>query len=1146
MLDVIVSRDPEDARALAFQNIAKERRDRRVYFVVPSQYTLESERALFDALDVDSLIDVKVKSFRTIEREVIDQTSGKKKKHLSEAGRQMLLRTILLELEDDLTFYAVRTLEDGFLDVLSTTLREYKEYGITPETLEFMSEESEHTTNGKEKLHDLATIYRRYLERIEDVFLDVDDGIRLATSQVAEVDFYRTIHFYFDGFHSLSRLELDFVGELLRIGADVTVTLTSDISLLKAVQQADGDPEFVPESVIPDAQAFSITTHFFQQLSDLGHGPIELIAAPQSTRVPEEIRHAQRALFSYETKVRDPRGHIEVYRYRNTEQEVDGLVIQIEKLLQAGVRYRDIQVIMTDPSAHGKWIQRKFDREGYAYFFDEKRDILTHPLVRFIRFSLMLATKDFRREHVINLLKTGFLPVDQAEVERFQTFAEKRDLRGQMFFDDKYFVLDEAYFAENPRKRAQAEIEYAAVGRVRDVLLQYTAVFESLIGDVEKTMRDFTTDLYRYLEQEEVQNSLNAYESLLASRLDKELLDEQHQIWDSIVDIMDQIVEIAGDNVGDISLFTSLVDVGIRAIQVGIVPPFVDQISVGSLMRSRQSSRKYSFVVGMNDSYLPKPRKGHALMTETELTLLRDRGFYLPSMHRFGVEEENLAVYSLFSKATSRISLSYALIDSGNQQMQPSWFVRRILEATGGNAHVSKLDIPLEEQLYSKSLLAADIPENLRNKLEGREERKFSGEILRYLLQSKRPENQTIGQSIQFGLQYDNARSPLPMDVVAGLYADRGVYSATQIESYTACPYRHFVRYGLRPEEVREVAIDPIDVGNVIHGAVQAWTDWIAEDPDAAREMPDDVVSERAEEFYHAEIGKHVDAVRREEPKNRFILGLLRKTMHEASQKLLEQLRFSTARIMYHEVNFGRNKQFQPIELEIDGTNVRIEGRIDRVDILDVDGTKYTQVVDYKTGSKSFEIGKVEAGIDLQLALYLLATTDGKDGTYEPFGAFYLLVRPQPLYQTTDEIEDIDQNETKRFQMQGFLLKEEPVLRAADQSFSFDKDDDVRMLSEVFALRGRKRNSMDKDNLVTKDELNKIITRGKEIAKESLTEIRHGEISPRPYRIPAKNITACKYCDYKTICKFESSREFSRQRFVKNSDWKEWREDGDL
>jgi len=97
---------------------------------------------------------------------------------------------------------------------------------------------------------------------------------------------------------------------------------------------------------------------------------------------------------------------------------------------------------------------------------------------------------------------------------------------------------------------------------------------------------------------------------------------------------------------------------------------------------------------------------------------------------------------------------------------------------------------------------------------------------------------------------------------------------------------------------------------------------------------------------------------------------------------------------MGHEINFGINGDIPPIVIELeDGERIYLEGRIDRVDILNDEEGNYVKIIDYKSGSKDFSLSDVYYGFQIQLIVYLDAILSSEEKKHKvevhPGGIFY-------------------------------------------------------------------------------------------------------------------------------------------------------------
>ncbi len=193
-----------------------------------------------------------------------------------------------------------------------------------------------------------------------------------------------------------------------------------------------------------------------------------------------------------------------------------------------------------------------------------------------------------------------------------------------------------------------------------------------------------------------------------------------------------------------------------------------------------------------------------------------------------------------------------------------------------------------------------------------------------------------------------------------------------------------------------------------------------------------------------------------------------------------------------------------------------LTGRIDRVDILDDGGNKYVKIIDYKSGSTSFDMSDIFFGMQLQLILYLDAIIqNGRElfgdtqisGELLPGGVFYFNIN-DPMLSHNGELTDerLEQLVLRSFKMSGLMLDDESVKSA------IGADDGVV---------GKKAETTDGFVKLREYVIGKI--------KEIGTSITGGFIDPFPYRKGAR--TGCDYCGYDAVCGF-SARERKRYNTV--------------
>jgi RecB family exonuclease len=255
-------------------------------------------------------------------------------------------------------------------------------------------------------------------------------------------------------------------------------------------------------------------------------------------------------------------------------------------------------------------------------------------------------------------------------------------------------------------------------------------------------------------------------------------------------------------------------------------------------------------------------------------------------------------------------------------------------------------------------------------------------------------------------------------------WADRHIYSVSQLDSIVGCSFRFFVDRMLHLEELEE-ADDLLPAhlfGSFTHNVLaRFYRDWVAAGRGVPKAGDEWLAREKLLEAYYIEHEKFPDA-------SDFARDLLHLKLFgelgaegfgsnlRALDDVLDPgvlgqfLQMEMARGADHidflkpsnfEVGFGMGRQEQddpltlpdPVELDIGaGEEIRLRGRIDRIDISS-DGT--FAVTDYKSGRLP-EKKEIIKGYKTQLPVYLLVAEQLLSGTFqdpEAAGGLYYSLR---------------------------------------------------------------------------------------------------------------------------------------------------------
>ena len=125
---------------------------------------------------------------------------------------------------------------------------------------------------------------------------------------------------------------------------------------------------------------------------------------------------------------------------------------------------------------------------------------------------------------------------------------------------------------------------------------------------------------------------------------------------------------------------------------------------------------------------------------------------------------------------------------------------------------------------------------------------------------------------------------------------------------------------------------------------------------------------------------------------NRYLMQRLKRISKGAAWTLARHMQMGDFEAYGTEVEFGFESILPPIVIELSGgEKLLLNGKIDRIDIMDKNNTRYVKIIDYKSGQKSFDYNDIYYGLQLQLLIYLDAFLENNKQQFDikPGAVFY-------------------------------------------------------------------------------------------------------------------------------------------------------------
>ncbi|MFC4403207.1 helicase-exonuclease AddAB subunit AddB [Gracilibacillus xinjiangensis] len=1110
-----------------------------IIYLVPDQMTFQQEYALLNDSQINGSIRAQVYSFSRLAWRVMQKNGGATKKFITSTGIQMMLRKIIEQRTSEWKVFQKAIEKQGFLKQLEDMITEFKRYCITPDMLTEQIMEMDrfqHQTITEKaltnKLDDLYYIYDQLVQALAGAYMDNEDRLQLLIGKLMESDFLHDTEVYIDGFHHFTPQELMVIEVMLQKAKQVNITLTIDQ---------------VNDTVIDPLDLYHVTKETYVQMEQLAQKhnvsiETEILKNKEETAFVHLDRH-------FDDRPAVPFGQkapVQLAEAVHPRAEVEGAAQEIVKLVRdQNYRYRDIAILIREPEVYHDLITTVFEDYRIPVFVDEKRTMLNHPLIECVRSLLDVIEGDWRYDAIFRLLKTGFIPegdkqyrLDQEAIDQLENYVLEYGIRGR-----NRWLNDQPWLFQRFRgfdQSAQTDRELTIQKKINMYRNQVAEIIGPLDNDLREasTIKDKAIVLFNWLEQIRVPQQLEKIRDQYDQEGRIEKGREQDQVWDAIIQLLEEITEIAGEETIDLKAFRNILESGFDTLQFSHVPPSIDHIVVGSIDRSRMHGIKCAFLLGVNEGTWPMKQGGDGLISEEERNVLLTQGIQLAEGSKRQLLDDAFYVYSAFTLPTDYLWVSYPLSNEEGKMKAASPLVKRIEEIFPERLEKITLQDP-EEMMDAKRFITT--PVKTRGALTAQLARILRGypidsiwdHVLNWYIEQS--ENKATNQMVLKGLFYQNRPKNLSKETVEQLYSKEIKASVSRLETYHRCSYQHFARYNLGLEERQTYKLDAPDIGQLFHEALKQITEWVQKE---GRNFAD-IYDKEARTYANRAIGHLAPVLQHQilhsSKRYQYIQRKLENIIARATFILSEQARKSLFSPIGLEVGFGYPNQLAPLEIPLKGDyKLLLRGRIDRVDQAIEQDQLFLRIIDYKSSSKGLNLSEVYYGLALQMLAYLdVVLTNARQWLGQeasPAGVLYFHVH-NPMLSLADNLAEdkIEAEIFKQFKMKGLLLEQEDVVKMMDTSLESGR-------SNIVPAGFSKTGSFYKGSQVADKEIfDQLQSYIRQLMAGAGIAMLDGEVSLNPFQ--KQDQVACTFCSYRSVCQFDPT--LSENNYHKLKDLKD-------
>lgn len=1031
------------------QDVADEKNGR--ILMVPELISHDTERRLCAVAGNTSSRFAEVLSFTRLARRVADSCGTAACECMDNGGRIVAMAAATRQLHSRLKAYAAVETKPEFLQGLLDAVDEFKRCCISPSDLKAAALK----TDGSfaQKLEELSLILESYDSICAQGKKDPRDQMTWLLEELEAGNFAREHVFYIDGFPDFTVQHMEILIHLIRESAHVVVSLNCDCpgSTMLAFEKT-GETAL---QLLNAAKKYGVEANILN------------IPARQ-----DELSFLRQRLFQGKISDRIPAESLSLFCTDTQYHECLVAAERIQNLVLNGARYRDINLIYTDPS-YANILEMVLRRCRIPAYFSGTEPILSKTVITAILTALDTALTGFEKEDVIRYLKSPLSPLDFDLRDKLENYALLWNIDRNGWLQQWRYHPAGLGADWDTQSEAQIQILENARNCLITPLIQFRDAFR-----LAKNMRQQVKAIYQFFCTIALDERLETLAKEYDSRGENRNAQVLNQLWNILVGALEQLHDVLGDTTWDHETFTRLFRLLLSQYDVGTIPTVVDSVAVGPVNAMRCQRSKHLIVVGVLEGCMPGYGGSTGILTDQERTALRNMGVPLTGGSLDGLKAEFSEIYGAFCGAHSSVTVAHP-------DGQPSFLYKRLMDMAGSeDVIVDFLGAALSDDLEASAYFARFDSEESANKI------------------GIRKQYSDIKKCVQHDLGAVSQRN------ILSLYGNTLNLSASQIDKLADCRFHFFMRYGIRAKELRPATVDPAEFGTYVHAVLENTARDICQIGgfhNVTLEKTLEIAKKHSQE-YALQRFHQLDADR-----INYLFDRNTQELEWIVRELWSELSSSKFEPMGFEVAFGDDAQLPAVDCSGTLMQAKLRGFVDRVDRFSDGKNTYFRVVDYKTGKKDFDYCDVYNGLGLQMLLYMFALENhGEQLLGEnplPAGVQYFPARV-PFISSDKKLSEEEASEFRKnsWKRSGLLLDDEGVLEAMGSEENTSR----------FPFRRKKDGTISGD-VAKAQQFQDLKAYVFHLLRNMVDDVATGKIEPNPYSRGSRH-NACSFCPYGAVC----------------------------
>lgn len=1078
--------------------------------IVPDQFTMQTQKDMVMMHPSKGIMNIDVLSFSRLSYRVFDEVGASEKPVLDDTGKSLILRKIASDLEPELAIIGKNLKKTGYIHEVKSAISEFMQYSIGEAELDKMIDFSQKRGALQYKLKDLKYLYREFTEYIKERFITTEETLDLLKNVLSKSRLIKNSVIVFDGFTGFTPVQNRVIQELMVQAKEVIMTITMDTRENPYEVQGEQKLFYLSQKTVTTMESLAKEAGVSRKEDIIIK---DEVVARYKNNLP--LAHLERELFRYPLRsFKGSQDAIHLFEASTPKEEIRQVCIKIKDLIRENdCAYRDIAVVTGDLGTYGPQVEEIFATYQIPFYLDQTQGIILNPFIEYIRSGLQIIQNQFSYESMFHFLRSGLtgFPIDQ--IDCLENYVLAAGIRGYSGWN-KTFMRKSKAMKKDPEKTKELQQLDELRGKIMEKL--------SPLILKEGTMGQLVRVLYQFIAENQIQEKLFIFEKQRMDEGDFVKAKEFSQIYPLVMKLLEQMEALMGDEIITMKEFAQILDAGFGEIEVGTIPQNVDRVVVGDIERTRLKKIKVLFFMGLNDGIIPKSGQKGGIISDIDREFLYSEEWEMAPSPRMQMYIQKMYLYMNMTKPTQQLFLSFSKLDLEGKSIRAAYLIEVLCKLFP--------EMPLEKpqmESMEQQLETADdglyyLVTQLRNYAAGLiKDEKTETTFLSLMDQYKEDAcYQGILEELKKAAFFNYVDYPISKEVAEMLYGRILRNSVSRLEKFASCSYAHFLRYGMGLREREEFGFEAVDMGNVFHQTLEAFSEILGKRGYTWFDFPQNAGEEIIKEAVESIANGYGETILHSSARNEYAITRMERILGRTVDTLQYQLKKGTFLPSSFELSFSSLEDLESVNITLSKEEkMYLMGRIDRVDTY-VDGESvYVKVIDYKSGKKDFDLVALYYGLQLQLVVYMNAALHLNKKNYPdkkviPAAMLYYQIQ-DPLAEETSTVlseEEINDKIRKQLRMTGMVNDDLSVISNLDQN--------VAAGSDVIPVKVNKDGSLSSSSRVlSTNAFSQISDYVDQTIKGIGIDILSGKITLNPFE--SKTATACDYCEFKKVCGYD-------------------------